>query len=202
MGPLYDLTTRDGIAHTIDLRRIVAVEKSAEADCSTFYMDPADDDLCLDDDVADPLTEAWRVCGGDAIYRVIPLPSVESKFVDLRRISRTATARTGIVTAYTDPSDHSFSLHPSAGGPLLSAWHAYRGPHTPAEPVGVPQLPKGWAIYKLDDGSTAAVNLRDRMRCSARGHDPVSVATDGSHSYVDADVIVSLIAAHRARGGA
>lgn len=127
MSPLYDFTTRDGIAHAIDLRRIVAVEKSAEADHSTFHMAPADDDLVLDDDVADPLTEAWRVYGGDAIYRILPLPSVEHKFVDLRRISRTATARTGIVTAYTDPSDHSFSLHPSAGGPLLAAWRAYVG---------------------------------------------------------------------------
>ena len=127
MGPLYELTTSNGTVHNIDLRQIVAVEKSAEADHSKFHMDPADHDLVLDDDVADPLTEAWRVYGGDAIYRILPLPSVESKFVDLRRISRTATARTGIVTAYTDPSDHSFSLHPSAGGPLLSAWRALLG---------------------------------------------------------------------------
>ena len=127
MSPLYDLTTRDGIAHTIDLRRIVAVEKSAEADCSTFRMDPADDDIVLDDDVADLLTEAWHAFHGAAIYRILPLPS-EHKFVDLRRISRTETARTGIVTAYTGPSDHSFSLHPSAGGPLLAAWRAYNAP--------------------------------------------------------------------------
>lgn len=137
MSPMYELTTRDGTIHNIDLRRIVAVEKSAEADCSTFQMDPADDDLVLDDDVADPLTEAWRVYGGDAIYRILPLPSVEHKFIDLRRISRTATARTGIVTAYTDPSDHSFSLHPSAGGPLLAAWRAFvDGEHTPPSARG------------------------------------------------------------------
>ena len=44
----------------VDLRRIVMFTRHSSSDSSTIHMDPAEHDLCLHDNVADRINEAWR----------------------------------------------------------------------------------------------------------------------------------------------
>ena len=131
------------------------------------------------------------------IQRFVDPGNSNEYFVDLRRIVMfTRHSSSDSSTIHMDPAEHDLCLHDNVADRINEAWRAYNAPRPD---VAGPGLPAGFEIYEMEDGSTTVTRHDGTMWCTACGSSPVVVST--GVGYVDADVVIALIAAHRARVG-
>lgn len=90
-----------------------------------------------------------------------------------------------------------FDVPASVGEELEAAWLAFHGEHAPRPDEAGPGLPAGWVIATTDH-CTMARHDQLGVYCEAIGSDRTVISTVG---YIPSDVVLAVIAAHRARVG-